>query len=81
VPQNVAIHIRQCSLIKSQNRHDMVYSFCAMPPDMADVQVINRKNVKNSPVQLSCPVQLSSPTVQSNCPVKVHDTGLHVRQT
>jgi hypothetical protein len=50
-----------------------------MPPDMAtDVQVKNRENVKISPVQLSsptvqsnCPVQLPSPTVQSNCPVQL----------
>jgi hypothetical protein len=50
-----------------------------MPPDMAtDVQVKNRENVKISPVQLSsptvqsnCPVQLPSPTVQSNCLVQL----------
>ena len=72
------VHTRQCSLIKSENRHDMVYLLfcdkiflCAMPPDIAgDVQVKNRENLKISPVQLSSPVQLPSP-VQLSSPVHV----------
>ena len=70
------VHPRQCSLIKSQNTHDMVYLFCdkiffcVMPPDMAaDVQVKNRANVK------ICPVQLSSPGFVL-CPIAGHLTAV-----